>query len=191
MALTLNTAPAEEPVTLIEAKSHLRVTSTDDDTLITTLITVAREMAETFTNRVLITQTWEWRRDAFVPWTLEVPLAPLASVANIQYIDGNGDTQTLASTEYTVDANSEPGRITPAYGKFWPVTRYQINAVTITFVAGYGDAADVPTPIKQAILLIIGELYARREAAIAGAPIMEVPLGVKALLMPYALIEYC
>lgn len=190
MALTRTADAATEPVTLVEAKAHLRVTGIDDDTLIGTLITTARQFVENFTNRALITQTWEWRLDRFYPWTLIVPMAPLASVTSIQYVDGNGDTQTLALTEYTVDAKSDPARITPAYGKSWPATRYHINAVTITFTAGYGTASAVPSPIKQALLLVLAEMYERREAAIAGAPIIEIPLGVKALLMPYVVIEY-
>ncbi len=190
MALTRTSDAATEPVTSTEAKTHLRVTGTDDDTLIGTLITAARQYVENYLNRSLITQTWEWRLDGFSPWTLIVPMAPLISVTSIQYVDGEGTTQTLASTEYTVDAKSEPGRITPAYGKSWPTTRYQMNAVTITFQAGYGAAAAVPSPIKQAVLLVIGEMYAHREASMVGAPIVELPLGVKALLMPYANIEY-
>ncbi len=190
MALTRTADAATEPVTLTEAKAHLRVTGTDDDTLIGTLITAARQYVENYLNRALITQTWEWRLDAFSPWTLIVPMAPLISVTSIQYVDGQGTTQTLAVTEYDVDAKSEPGRITPAYGKAWPAIRYQMNAVTITFSAGYGAASAVPSPIKQAILLVIGEMYAHREASMVAAPIIELPLGVKSLLLPYTVIEY-
>lgn len=190
MALTLTTVPGEEPITLAEAKSHLRVTTDDDNALLEALISAARQLVETHTNRALITQTWQWRLDTFPSWGLRIPHAPLVSVSSIQYVDGDGATQTLATTEYTVDAKSDPGRITPAYGKSWPNTRWQMNAVIITFVAGYGNAAAVPYQIKQAMLLVLGELYERREAAIAGTIINEVPLGVRALLMPYTLIEY-
>lgn len=190
MALTLTVAPAEEPVTLAEAKAHLRVTDADSDTLITTLIKTARLMAEGFTNRAFVTQTWQWRLDGFFPWRISVPKGRLQSVSSIQYVDANGDTQTLASSDYSVDAKSDPGRIEPAYGKVWPTTRYQMNAVTITFVAGYGAASAVPEDIKHAMLLIIGELYERREEAIAGTIIGEVPLSSKRLLMPHTLIEF-
>lgn len=190
MALIRTSDAATEPVTTAEAKTHLRVTGTDDDTYIGTLITAARQYVETFLNRALITQTWEWRLDGFSLWTLIVPMAPLISVTSIQYIDGEGTTQTLATTEYTVDAKSEPARIAPAYGKYWPATRYEMNAVTITFTAGYGAASAVPFQIKQAILLVIGHLYERREETITGTIIAEIPLGVQALLMPYVLIQY-
>lgn len=190
MALTRTIDATTEPISLAEAKVHLNVTTADDDALISTLILQARQYAENFTNRAFITQTWELRLDMFTPWTLTIPMSPLVSVSSIQYIDGSGVTQTLASSEYTVDAKSEPGRITPAYGKNWPVTRYEMNAVTITFIAGYGAAADVPAPIKAAIKLIVAEMYKEREATIAGTIIAEVPLGVKTFLMPYVVTEY-
>ncbi len=187
MALTLldDSPNADEPLSLDEAKAHLRVTATDEDDLIWSLIIAAREYAENFTHRALMARTWEWRVDDFGCWQLQVPLAPLQSVSSIVYVDGQGDTQTLATTEYQVDAASTPPRIQPAYGKTWPQTRPQLNAVTVEFVAGYGGAGDVPQQIKQALLLIIAELYERRESAIVGAPIMEVPFSAKALLLPY------
>lgn len=187
MSLTLlaDSPNSDEPISLDDAKAHLRVTTTDEDDLIWSLVIAAREYAENYTHRAFITRTWEWRRDDFGCWVLQAPLSPLRSVSSIQYVDGQGDTQTLATTEYQVDASSTPGRIQPAYGKAWPATRPQMNAVTVTFVAGYGDAVDVPQQVKQALLLIIGEYYARREHAIVGAPIFEVPFSAKALLMPY------
>lgn len=187
MALTQTAAPTVEPLTLAEAKSHLRVTIADDDVLITALIVAARTYAEQFTHRAFVTQTWEWRLDAF-RWTfLDVPLPKLQSVTSIQYLDTAGVLQTLAASQYLVDPHTTPGRIAPVFGSTWPSTHPVFNAVTITFIAGFGDAAAVEDPIKHALRLIIGELYERRETAIVGAPIVEVPLSAKALLMPYVI----
>jgi uncharacterized phiE125 gp8 family phage protein len=190
MSLVLVTAPTTEPATLTEAKSHLRVTTTDEDTYITSLITAARGIAESFLNRALLAQTWDWQLGGFRP-CLEVPHAPLSSVTYIKYIDGTGVLQTLAVSEYeVVDAGSTsgPGRIVPAYGKSWPAVRGLPNDVTVRFVAGYGASADtVPAPIKWAVLLILAELYARRESALVGAPIVSVPYSAEALLLPYVL----
>jgi uncharacterized phiE125 gp8 family phage protein len=187
MSLILVTAPAAEPVTLSEAKDHLRVTEADEDSLITSLITAARDIAESFTNRAFVTQTWSWKLDTFRP-CLEVPKAPLVSVSSIQYVDGAGATQTLAASGYQVaDAASHtvPGRIVPAYGQAWPATRGMPNDITVQYVAGYGGASAVPPQIRWAILLILGELYARRESAIAGTIITKVPYSAEALLMPF------
>lgn len=190
MSLVLVTAPTTEPVTLTEAKSHLRVTTTDEDTYITSLIGAARSLAESFLNRALLDQTWDWQLSGFRA-CLEVPHAPLQSVSYIKYVDGTGVLRTLDPAEYTVaDALSTtgPGRIVPAYGKSWPAVRGMPNDVTVRFLAGYGAAASsVPQPIKWAVLLILAELYARRESALVGAVINSVPYSAEALMLPYVL----
>lgn len=189
MPRVLVTPPAAEPVSLSEAKAHLRVTDTGEDSLITSFIAAARGWVEDFTQRALITQTWDYKLDAFVG-TMEIPLPPLQSVTSIKYFDTAGVEQTLASTEYTVDTAAERGLVRLAYGKSWPATHVQANAVTIRFIAGYGAAAAVPGTIKAACLLLLGELYARREHAIAGAPIAIVPVNAEYLLWPYRSLRF-
>ena len=184
MSLKLVTAPTEEPVSLADAKLHLRVDGTTDDTLITALIVAARKWAEEYTGRQFVTATWDWFLDGFCP-SFSVPLPPLQSVTSIKYLDTTGTEQTLASSTYRVDAVSEPGRIALDYGKSWPSTHPVINAVTVRFVAGYGAAAAVPEPIRQAILILIGELYEQRQESIIGNIQSSVPFGVRALLTPY------
>jgi len=187
MPLKLINAPATEPVTLTEAKAHLRVDGSADDTLITALIVAARQAAEQITGRALITQTWDLMLDAFEP-TIELPMPALQSVTSVKYLDSNGAEQTLASGNYKVDAVSEPGRIIPAYGLDWPATRDEINSVTVRFVAGYGAAAAVPQPIKQWMLLKIGELYENREGTQTGT-VTAMPF-VDALLHPYRILSF-
>ncbi len=189
MPRALVTPPAAEPVTLSEAKAHLRVTATDDDSSITAQIAAARVWAEDFTQRALITQTWDLKLDAFAD-EMEIPLPPLQSVTSVKYLDADGAEQTLAATEYTVDTAAERGLVRLAYGKAWPATRAQANAVTIRFVAGYAGAAAVPGTIKAACLLVIGELYARREDSIVGTIIEKVPLNAEYLLWPYRSLRF-
>lgn len=188
MSLTLVTAPVGDPVTLSEAKAHLRVTASDEDSLITSIITAARNIAETITRRALMTQTWDWKFGAFPDSWLDVPLAPLVSVTSISYVDTAGTTQIWSSAKYSVidaGAMTATGRIVPAYGESWPSVRGMPNDVTVRFITGYGGASSVPAEIKWAILLIIGELYARRESSLVGATIVNVPYSAEALLMPY------
>ncbi|HJT63076.1 MAG TPA: phage head-tail connector protein [Burkholderiales bacterium] len=167
MALKLVTAPAEEPVTLAEAKLHLRETETALDALIQSLIVAATAHAEDFTGRRLVTQTWDYFLDAFPCWGIAIPYPPLASITSIKYVDTEGVEQTLASSEYLVDVKSSPGRVTPAYGKTWPSIRSQMNAVTIRFVAGYGLHAAVPEKIRNACLLHIEAHHNRDEKQMA------------------------
>lgn len=188
MALNLITAPALEPVTLQEAKDHLRVTGNDEDALISELIIAARQQAETFTRRALLTQTWELYLDCF-NGDIELPNPPLQSVESIKYIDLDGVEQTLAATEYKTYAWNEPGVIAPAYGKAWPSTRAEKGAVTVRYIAGWQTAADVPAPIKSAILLMIGHLYENREDS-SPLTIHQIPRGAEYLMWPYKIISF-
>jgi uncharacterized phiE125 gp8 family phage protein len=157
----LITPPAEEPVTLQEARAHLRLESGEDEYL-AGLIKTARRYCESFQGRAYITQTWDLFLNCFPCGCIKVPLPPLQSVTFIKYKDGAGILQTLDPSEYLVDAFSEPGLIGLAYGKSWPPTYPEANAVQIRFVAGYGVAADVPCEIKHAILLKVADLYEHR-----------------------------
>jgi len=180
-ALNRTVAPTSEPVTLPNAKKHLNVLLPDDDTLIRDLLKAAREQFEDRTGRVLMTQTWEQLFDWF-PNTIQLLRSPVQSVTKIEYIDTEGVTQTLATSEYVLDAKSEPARIVEAFGKSWPTTRDTVNAVTVTFLAGYTTAALVPPSIKAAIKLMLGHLYEHREAVVMGGAPVTMPMAVDALL---------
>lgn len=88
-----------------------------------------------------------------------VPLSPLISVDSIKYIDPAGVQQTMSSGDYKVDTLSEPARIIPAFGKTWPTTRQEINAVEVTFTAGFGAASAVPAGIRAAIIMYVKAHY--------------------------------
>lgn len=180
MAWQITTQPTGEPVTLEEAKLHLRVDTDADDALITALIKAARQWCEDFQNRSYITQTITWKLDEF-PEEFIVPRPKLQSVASIKYIDTNGTEQTLDGSYYDVDIYSEPARISLAYGKSWPALRGDINSVEVIYNAGYGDADSVPDRIKAAIKLFIAHLYENREN-VSLAKYEEMPLGVESLL---------
>ncbi len=190
MSLTLFAAPSEEPLTLAEAKDHLEEVATYKDDYITTLITVARQWAENHTRRALISQTWDLFLDGFPPWTIEMPKPPLASVTTVKYTDTDGVQQTLAASLYDVDINAERGRIEPALNQVWPVTRSVMNAVEIRFVAGYGAAADVPKKIKQAMLMLIGQLYDNREDTVTGTTVSKVPQSSEWLIADYRSVRF-
>jgi len=180
------TPPAIEPVDLARAKLHLRVDHADEDALITDLIVAARTECENRLQRTLITTGWTWPLDAFPAGggMLVPPMPPLITLGVIQYVDTDGVAQTLSGSGLLhIDPISEPGRIAPVSGS-WPATADRINAVTITYTAGYGPAAaDVPAPIRQWLLLAIGDMYANRERS---AEHPKVPQGfADSLLDPY------
>lgn len=180
-ALQRITPPASEPLTLAEAKAHLRVSLTDDDSLITTLIAAARLMAEEFTQRAFIAQGWRLWLDSFpgdqtawwdgvregpdnltVTRFIPLPRPPLISITSVSsYSDADAAT-LFASSNYFVDTASAPGRLALRSGASWPVPGRQTNGISIDFMAGFGTAADVPQALKAGMLAHIAQLYENR-----------------------------
>ena len=186
MGLTQTSGPAVEPLSLTDAKLHCRIDGSVENTMVTAWIQAAREYVENFTRRQLITATWAYTLDAF-PATILVPRPPLQSVTSLAYVDSNGDTQTLTeNTDFVKNTGRVIGQVYPAYGESWPATRWYPQAVTLTYVAGYGDAAsDVPQAIVAAIKLLVAHWYENREAVVVGTITAQVPIAVESLLWPY------
>lgn len=184
--LKLATAPALEPVLLPAAKLQIRVDGTDEDTLITQLITLARKEVERLSNRLLITQSWDYVLDAFPASPFDIPLGPLQSVTSITYTDSNGDDTVFSSSSYAVDTYSYKGRVALLDGVSWPgAALYPFNGFKVRFVGGFGDeAAAVPERYIQAMQLLIGHYYENREAIYTsvGGGAVELPMGVTRLL---------
>jgi uncharacterized phiE125 gp8 family phage protein len=169
----ISSAPAVEPLSTSETKTFLKVDSSDEDTLIDTLIKASRQLIEREYDVALITQTLDFKFDDFPiiehcnPDGAIIPLVrPIQSVTYIKYNDTDGNEQTWSSSLYTVDADDqrEQARIVPAYDEEYPETRIEINAVTVRAVCGYGDAAtDIPENIRLAMLMQIAFWYENRE----------------------------
>lgn len=185
------TAPATEPVTTAEAKTHLRVDVSTEDTYIGTLVTAARQWVELYTGRICVTVTVTEKWDSFptcgnvlgvyyVSNPMELRYSPVSAVTSIQYTDTAAATQTWSNTKYVADIVSQPARVLPKNGEVYPSTLAQAQAVTVTYSAGYADAASVPAAIKQAILLMVGDMYENREDSIK-----RLPTAVEYLLQPY------
>lgn len=195
MILTLITGPAEEPVSLSEAKAQVRVTHDLEDELIAGKARTARSWVETFTNRALVTQTWELRLPGFPACgaAIELPRPPLASVTSVTYVDEAGVTQTWSPAKYQVlkpaGDHADRGRILPAYGETYPTARGDEESVIVRFVAGYGAAGDVPQALKDALLLKLGDLYTRRESGLAGTIFAETR-AAEQLLWPFRSVDF-
>ena len=161
------TQPIYEPVTLAEARSHLRVTHTTEDAHINALIQAAREYCEAISRWSLATQTIEAYLDRFPCCNfIELPRPPLQSVTSVKYTDSAGvETTMTATTDYLVDTDSTVGRIVLPYNKSWPsATLYPVNPIKIRYVAGYSTTNIIPECIKNAMLLLVGQWFTNREA---------------------------
>lgn len=187
------TQPTVEPITLAEAKEQVRVSSTSLDAYITSLIVAARNTAEQFLGRSLVTQTRKIEIPGFCE-SVYLPMGYVQSISSVKYLDENGAEQTLASTEYNLINGTEGASyMQRAYNVTWPTVRYQANAVRITYVAGYPSAGSpanlregIPMAIKLAIRQLVQVYYddlkaEDREAAQAAA---------LQLLWPYRLMSF-
>ncbi len=186
-SLVRQTQPAVEPVTLAEAKAHLRVDTADDDTYITGLVRAAREWVEQYLDRTLVHTQWVMRFDKFPPdgtLDIELPRPPMvasgtATAVALTFTYENGDTATYSTASFRVDRASTPGAVKTNYGQTWPPHRQDDNAISVTWWAGYGPSgSDVPQGVKNAMLLYVHELYEKRGNA-------EPPEAAKALLDAY------
>lgn len=185
MAFRVVTAPTVEPVSLAEAKLWCRETGTDQDSLISMLIASHRRFAEeiltgrAFVQREIQAFFEEFIEDEAEPedqTTVVLPFPPLVSVSAVEYIDTAGNLQTAPPANYQVDIYSEPGRIKPTYGNYWPAIRCSdFNPVRVTYIAGYpaiGSPADyaaaVPENLKEWLLRRVSTAYENREGLISG-----------------------
>lgn len=204
-SITLVTAPATEPVSLTEAKAWAKVDDTADDTLITSLIVAARESAEQFLRRSLITQTWKLSIDlpasrfddslgegvydlpvtalySGLPSAIRLPKGPVQSITSVKTYDLDNTESTYSSSNYTVDTDGD--RLVLNYGAIWPTNLRRTAAALITYVAGYGDAStDVPQAIRTAILMHIQKMY-------DGRIVCEMPDGCQQLLRQYRIMDH-
>lgn len=192
MALKLVTPPASYPISLAEAKEHLRVQDDDDDDLISAMVEAATQSAEVFTGRAFIDQTWDYFLDALPTdgSVIQLPNPPLIEVAGLFYLDSADDELTFNEARYVVDDASAKARIALANGGAWPTAATRMNAIRIRFRAGYlnpvsPEEAMVPGPIKSAIKLTIGHLYANRESVVVGTTAVQLPFAAEWLLRQY------
>lgn len=167
MAIQIKTPPTREPVSLALAKSHLRVDVTDDDNLISGLISAARRWCEGYQNRAYLEQTWYlWLDDFPSEDYIEIPLPPLQSISSIKYY-GTDDTEyTVTATDYIVDTSSFVGRAALAYSKLWPTTTLRpAKGVCIEFVCGYSAYSTVVNTVATAITKVSGDDFVTTWAA--------------------------
>ena len=194
--LNLVIIPSTEPLTVNEAKAHLRVENDTEDDYIAALIETARahlDGRDGWLSRALMTQTWDYTLDAFPmeEWIC-LPLPPVQSITSITYKDVNGNAQTFNASNYSLSADKHwKPRVHLAATASWPGTWNAPEAVTIRTINGYGGTVeDVPAPIKQALLLLIGHWYENRETVTLDGVPQEMPLAVEALLEPYMVTAF-
>lgn len=206
--LTVVTAPSATPITLAEAKTFLRIDTSDDDTLINTLIGAARDYFEEYTGRTTIQTTFKLSLDGFgedqvpiqegfytAPYMtfhkryISLPRPPLVSVTHLKTFDEDNTETTFASSKYHIDSARNPARIVLKEGETWPTDLRVANGIEITYVAGYGSSAsDIPQAIKVGMREHVTYLYEHRGDYEQG--LNTFPMIAKQLYQPYRVLSF-
>ena len=187
MASILVRPPASEPVTLAEAKAHLRVTHVEEDALIAALITSARRVAEAKTGLCLMAQGWTVFRDTWPEdGLIALPLWPVRAIAELAVFGEEDAKAVIDPAHYVADLGSRPARLMLRGSRQWQRPGRALNGIAITLDAGFGPLPeDVPQPLRQAVLMLVAHWYAHRGDEDAPAA----PGGVDALLRPYRAVR--
>jgi uncharacterized phiE125 gp8 family phage protein len=187
MALVMMAGPAAEPISLAEAKAHLRIDGNDEDALLASLIAAARMAVERTLSLALITESWSLYLDGWPrSGTIVLPIQPAQAVTAVRVYDPDDEPATVNSETYSVDVLSEPARLVLSAGAVQLSPARLLNAFEVAFTAGYGDeASDVPDPLRHAIKLLVAHWFEQREPVVLGAAAQEVPATVAGLLLPY------
>lgn len=181
MTLTLLSPPAAEPVTLVELKTHLRVTHDDEDTLIASVLAAAVRAVEARGGLALIEQQWRLTLDKAPTAPITLPITPCTALDAVTVTDAESEAQAVSPALYDFAAGA-PGRLQATGG--WPAPAARIGGVAIDFTAGYADADAVPEPLKQAVKILAAYFYENREAA-SETKVYAAPHAVDALIAPY------
>lgn len=190
MSLLLTAGPAAEPVSLAEAKAHVRIDGAAEDGLLASLITTSRLHIEAALGLALITQSWQLQLDAWPKrGGVVLPLRPVQAIDAVRVTAFDGTVVTLEPSHYRCDGYGLPPRLLPAASPF-PDPGANALGIEIAFVAGYGAAAaDVPAPIRQALLHLVAHWFEHREPVHVGATASRIPDMVSELLEPYRLVR--
>ena len=174
MAIDIVTPAATEAITLSEAKNFLRVDHSDDDALISALISAARQMCESYTRRILVTTTIDEYFDKFPTnrWNslsnlLYLSRGSVASISSVKYVDEIGSEITISTDGYITDTISEPARVQSVSG--WFAAAGVVNQVIVQYVVG-SDVSSIPKPLIQGMMLVISDLYDQRSDRVHRLP---------------------
>lgn len=201
MTIERVTAPAAEPVTLAEAKAHLRVDHSHEDTLITGLLSAAVAHFDGLgvLGRAIISQDWAQWFQLHSDW-VRLDMGQFQELVSVEYYNTNnvlvvapiddfeirkdGDFVVIgpARRNSTAYYDADEVRVEAASDAVWPTAYNRPDAFKVTYTAGYGDTADdVPASIRHAILLTVGHWYEHR-MAVSEDSFKELPMTVDALI---------
>lgn len=187
MPLILTSPPTVEPVTLAEAKAHLRIEHTDEDALIASLVLAARLHVERLLAIAMLNQGWSLLLDRWPSDAVTIPLYPVASLTAVTVRDADGLPAVVPAADYSLDKASRMARLDRSSATVvWPPPGPPMNGIEISFQAGFGDTAmQVPEPLRQAVVRLAADWYEARSTVEVGSAEQPLPAAVAALVAPY------
>lgn len=170
-------------ITLTRLKEHLKIELDwqDEDEYLQSLLSAAYSQIENDTGRSYLQDQSVLILDHFEP-VIELPLVPAVAIASIEYLDTENALVVMPAGDYRLDTRELKAKLYPAHGTSWPVASDYPESVRITYTVGQ---TDIPKPIDQAALLLIGHWYANRESVVIGTITANVPMAYQALIQPY------
>ncbi|MBW3098661.1 head-tail connector protein [Pseudohoeflea coraliihabitans] len=183
MTLILTGPPLGEPVSLAEAKAHLRLESDAEDSLLENLIAAARAHCEAITGLALLTQSFRLFLDDWpsAP-VIQIAKSPIQAIDSMRVYDAAGLPVSLDVTDVVLDGRARPARL---HMGSVAATARQINGIEIDFTAGFGTAADIPPELQRAMLLHVALMYEFRGAVPPQMQPAAVPHGYASLVAPW------
>jgi len=178
--------PAEEPVSLAEARAFLRLDSEAEDGLVSTLVAAARLHVESVTGRALVNQSWRLVLDAWpTDCVVTLPVSPLVSLTAITAYDEDGDDHAVPMAQFEAAAGVTPARLNlPRTVAGMPVLRERFG-IEVDYVAGFGEADDVPSDLKRGVLALVAHWFEHRDAVLVAGSGAVIPPGFNQMISPY------
>jgi uncharacterized phiE125 gp8 family phage protein len=191
--LQLVTGPAAPLLTLADARAHLRVEDNTEDDLIETYVSAVTDMLDARYGELgiaLVTQTWKQVLSEFPSsGQIILRLPPVQSVTSVTYFDADNAEQTFSTDNYTLTIKDDHACVDLVSGASWPQTYDRADAVSVTYVTGFGDdGTDVPEGIRMAARMMLSHWFDQR-SAVTDRPMSELPLAVRSILMKYRVVR--
>src|SRR3990172_49321 len=184
-------APTGYPLSIAQLRDYLDAPADDRVDMLNRLQRAAARYIEGITWQALLPSTWvqrfdyDWPRSICGSYQITYGRSPVSSVSSVAYVDPDGANQGLAANQRQDSFNSMPSLSVPAQNVSWPSVRYQLDAITVTYVAGYATVADIPEPLVHAVGLLTRELYDNPQLVAVGNIVNEMPFGIRQLVWPF------
>jgi uncharacterized phiE125 gp8 family phage protein len=184
MTTTTLTPPTAEPLALADIKAQLKIDTSDEDDLLTSLITTARLHLEAETGLCLMTQKLRLYLDDWPDSeVIQLAKSPVQTIDTVTVYDENGEPLDVSLQDHLLDGQARPARL---WLRNRPLPGRPINGIEIDFTVGFGaSATDVPDTLRRAMSLHVAAMYAYRGVVALGDQPAALPVGYERLIAPF------